>query len=56
MWLGSKADGVLHDEILHAAYCWGRGHLLKEPGRAENGDFSLIDVQLNEIKKTVRYL
>lgn len=52
--LGSKVDEVLHDEILHAAYCWGRAHLLKKSNNAENIDFTLIDNHLSEIKKTVR--
>jgi hypothetical protein len=49
--LGSKADEVLHEEILQAAYCWGRTYLLKKSGTAANVDFALIDTQLNEIKK-----
>lgn len=49
--LGSKTDEILHDEILHAAYCWGRTQLLKKSSSAKDIDFILVDAQLNEIKK-----
>jgi hypothetical protein len=48
--LGSKDDEVLHDEILHAAYCWARVNVLRKSASYEKLDFDLIDSNLNQIK------
>lgn len=51
--LGSKDDEIIHQEILHVAYCWARTQLLKKTTKAEKVDFDMIDSNLEEIKKTV---
>jgi hypothetical protein len=49
--LGSKDDEIIHQEILHVAYCWARTQLLKKTTKAEKVDFDMIDSNLEEIKK-----
>jgi len=49
--LGSKDDEIIHQEILHVAYCWARTQLLKKSVKAEKVDFDKIDSNLEEIKK-----
>lgn len=49
--LGSKDDEIIHQEILHVAYCWARTQLLKKSTKAEKVDFDKIDSNLEEIKK-----
>jgi hypothetical protein len=48
--LGSREDKVLHEEILHTAYCWARANILKKSANCEKVDFELIDTNLNQIK------
>jgi hypothetical protein len=48
--LGSMDDEVLHEEILHAAYCWARANILKKSATCEKVDFSLIDTNLSQLK------
>lgn len=49
--LGSKDDEIIHQEILHVAYCWARTQLLKKSIKAEKVDFDMIDSNLEEIRK-----
>jgi hypothetical protein len=49
--LGSRGDEIIHQEILHVAYCWARTQLLKKSPRAEKIDFEMIDSNLEEIRK-----
>jgi len=49
--LGSKDDEIIHQEILHVAYCWARTQLLKKSTKAEKVDFDMIDSNLEEIRK-----
>jgi len=49
--LGSKDDEIIHQEILHVAYCWARTQLLKKSIKAEKVDFDIIDSNLEEIRK-----
>lgn len=49
--LGSKDDEVLHEEILHVAYCWARTQMLKKSTTSTNVDFEFVDSNLIEIKK-----
>ncbi len=48
--LGSKEDEVIHEEILHAAYCWARANILRKSALCEEVRFEVIDSNLSQIK------
>jgi hypothetical protein len=48
--LGSKDDELLHEEILHAAYCWARSNILKKSNNCSEIDFEVIDNNLDQVK------